>query len=56
MKSLMKDCNYDGLRVLVSINSISNCLAESSALILKNIKLNFQGKKKIPDSVIGIFQ
>jgi hypothetical protein len=43
MKSLMKDCNFDGLRILVSINSVRNCLEESSARILRNIKLTFQG-------------
>jgi len=43
MKSLMKDSKLGGLCIRVSINSIRNCLAESSALILKNIKLTFQG-------------
>jgi len=42
MKYLMKDSNFDGLCILVSINSIRNCLAESSDLILKNIKWTFQ--------------
>jgi len=46
MKSLMKDSNYEGLCILVSINSTRNCLVESSAFILKNIKLTFQGKNK----------
>jgi hypothetical protein len=53
MKSLMKDCNFDGPRILVSINSTNNCLAESSALILKNIKLTLQGCRCLITLVIS---
>ena len=53
MKSLIKDGNFDGLCILASINSTSNCLAESSALIFKDIKLTFQGCRSLIILVIS---